>query len=326
MIISRTPYRISLVGGGTDLPEFFENDKGGGSVISFPIDKYIHICINNLFEANGYFLKYSEIERIGSINQIKHKIIYSVFKKYNIKNVDFNSIGDFPSGTGMGSSSVFTVGLLNAVKKYNKMQDCSQEELAKEACEIEVDILNEPIGFQDQYGSALGGIKKISFKKNRTISIDKIEIKNDEKKKLNENTMLFYIGNERSASKILKNQGQNTLKEDDTKNSLRKMKSLADELAVEISNNVDSVGEYLHQNWLLKRNLTKGITSNYIDEIYQTGIDNGALGGKLLGAGAGGFLLFYCPVKYQYSLKKSFSKLKFIDFKIDELGATIAEI
>ena len=308
MIISKTPYRISLVGGGTDLPEFFENYDGGGAIISFPIDKYIYICINNLFEGNGYFLKYSNIERTNSIDKIKHKIIHAVFKKYGIKKVELDSIGDLPSGTGMGSSSAFTVGLLNAVKEYIDMGEKSQPELAKEACEIEVDLLKAPIGFQDQYGSALGGIKKISFNKKRDIKIENINLKASSIQRLNQNTILFYIGNKRSASKILKKQAEDTLKKEETRRSLIEMKNLADQLANEIVINVDAVGDYLHQNWLLKRMLTKGITSDYIDEIYHIGRENGALGGKLLGAGAGGSMLFYCPIEKQKSLIKSLYK------------------
>lgn len=326
MIISKTPYRISLVGGGTDLPEFFENFDDGGAVISFPINKYIYICINNLFEGKGYFLKYSDIERINSIDEIRHKIIHAVFKKYNIKQVDFSSVGDLPSGTGMGSSSAFTVGLLNAVKEYINLGEVSQDLLAKEACEIEVDLLQEPIGFQDQYGSALGGIKKISFNKKRNITIEEINLKSNSIQKLNSNLILFYVGNQRSASKILKNQGKDTLKKDKTRNSLISMKKLADELAKEITSNVDAVGDYLHRNWLLKKNLTKGITSETIDEIYNIGIENGAIGGKLLGAGAGGFMLFYCPIEKQKILINSLHKLRHIDFKIDREGTSIVKI
>ena len=279
-----------------------------------------------MFEGNGYFLKYSNIERTNSIDKIKHKIIHAVFKKYGIKKVELDSIGDLPSGTGMGSSSAFTVGLLNAVKEYIDMGEKSQPELAKEACEIEVDLLKAPIGFQDQYGSALGGIKKISFNKKRDIKIENINLKASSIQRLNQNTILFYIGNKRSASKILKKQAEDTLKKEETRRSLIEMKNLADQLANDIVINVDAVGDYLHQNWLLKRMLTKGITSDYIDEIYHIGRENGALGGKLLGAGAGGSMLFYCPIEKQKSLIKSLYKLKHIDFKIDEEGTSIVRI
>mgnify|MGYP001422334513 CR=1 FL=1 len=326
MIISKTPYRISLVGGGTDLPEFFENHEDGGAVISFPINKYIYICINNLFEGNGYFLKYSNIERINSIDDIEHNIIRAVFNKYGVKKVDFSSIGDIPSGTGMGSSSAFTVGLLNSVREYIGKEEKSQSELAKEACEIEVDLLKAPIGFQDQYGSALGGIKKISFYKRREIKIENIQLETSLMNRLNQNTILFYIGDKRSASKILKKQAEDTLNREETKKSLIEMKNLADQLADEIITDVDSVGDYLHQNWILKRKLTTGITSNKIDEIYKIGKENGALGGKLLGAGAGGSMMFYCPIEKQKSLIKSLNKLKYIDFKIDEAGTSIVRI
>ena len=326
MIISKTPYRISLVGGGTDLPEFFENHEDGGAVISFPINKYIYICINNLFEGNGYFLKYSNIERINSIDEIEHKIIRAVFNKYGVKKVDFSSIGDIPSGTGMGSSSAFTVGLLNSVREYIGKDEKSQFELAKEACEIEVDFLKAPIGFQDQYGSALGGIKKISFNRKRDIKVENIRLKPSSIEKLNQNTVLFYIGNKRSASTILKKQAEDTINKERTRKSLVEMKKLADQLSNEIITDVDSVGNYLHQNWLLKRALTKGITSETIDEIYKIGRENGATGGKLLGAGAGGSMLFYCPIAKQKSLIKSLSKLKHVHFQIDELGTSIVKI
>jgi D-glycero-alpha-D-manno-heptose-7-phosphate kinase len=206
------------------------------------------------------------------------------------------------------------------------MGEKSQSELAKEACEIEVDLLKAPIGFQDQYGSALGGIKKISFNNKRDIKIENINLKTSSIQRLNQNTILFYIGNKRSASKILKKQAEDTLKKEETKRSLIEMKNLADQLANEIVINVDAVGDYLHQNWLLKRMLTQGITSDNIDEIYHIGRENGALGGKLLGAGAGGSMLFYCPIEKQKSLIKSLYKLDHIDFKIDEEGTSIMRI
>ena len=182
------------------------------------------------------------------------------------------------------------------------------------------------IGFQDQYGCALGGIKKILFNKKRDISIENINLKKSSIQRLNQNTILFYIGNKRSASKILKKQGKDTLKKEETMRSLIQMKNLTDQLADEITINIDSVGDYLHQNWLLKRTLTKGITSDTIDEIYRVGRENGAIGGKLLGAGAGGSMLFYCPIEKQKSLIKSLYKLKHIDFKIDEKGTSVVQI
>ena len=322
MLISKTPFRISLVGGGTDLPGFFENHPEGGSVVSFPIKKYIYISINKLFQDKGFILKYSKLEKLKTADDIKHRIIKAVFNKYDISGVDFNSVGDFPAKTGMGSSSAFTVGILHCVRAYLGLQN-NQVELGKEACEIELDILNEPIGLQDQYGVALGGIKHISFRADRQVDIRNIQLTDRQVEELSKNLVLFFIGNQRSASDILSVQSKKTTSNQATKLTLIKMKELADNLAESITNDIQSVGSYLHENWILKRTLTQEISSKTIDNMYEAAIKNGAIGGKLLGAGGGGFMLFYCPKPYQSKLKKALYKLQEYPIEIDTLGTRL---
>ena len=314
MIISRTPFRISFAGGGSDLREHYK--EYGGAVLSVTINKYIYLSMHPYFEKDNYFLKYSEIEKVSSVDKIKHNIIRETFKEYNIKGVDFNSSADIPSGTGLGSSSAFTVGLTNLCSTYNK-KHCNKEYLADKACDIEIDKLKCPIGKQDQYASAYGGLNYIIFNQDDSVTVNSIKLDKRNKNKLENNLLLFYLGNVRSANKVLEGYEINH-------NNLSKMVDLAKMLNSALSvGNIDSIGDVLHTGWMYKKELPSEISNTEIDYYYNLSIKNGADGGKLLGAGGGGFLLLYVKEENQEQLRRSLIDLKEVDFKFEGKGASI---
>ena len=321
MIITRTPFRISFAGGGSDLKEYYL--KYGGSVLSVSINKYIYLSIHPYFHSEKFFLKYSENELVDSINNIKHKIIKQVFKDYNIKGVDFNSSADIPSGTGLGSSSAFTSGLITLCNAYtNKYM--SKEEIAKYACDIEINKLCEPIGKQDQYACSIGGLNFIKFNQDDTVSIEKIILRPDKQLELENNLLMFYLGDTRSASDILSEQKKNTVSDKKKVENLHKMVQLSNELRIELQNyNIDSMGDILHQGWMYKKELASKISNEKIDYYYNLALKNGAKGGKLLGAGGSGFLLFYVPNEKQDLLRTALSDLEELPFKFDNKGTKV---
>jgi len=314
MIISRTPFRISFAGGGSDLKEHYK--KYGGAVLSVTINKYIYLSMHPYFEKDKYILKYSEIEKTNSVNNIQHRIIKQVFKNYNIKGVDFNSSADIPSGTGLGSSSAFTAGLINLCNSYNN-EKISKEDIANEACDVEINQLNCPIGKQDQYASTYGGLNFILFNQDCSVTVKKTNMIEWKKDKLENNLLLFYLGKTRSADKVLNTYNSNN-------NNLIKMVDLAYSLNSSLSkNNIDSVGDILHTGWMYKKELSSEISNTDIDYYYNLAIKNGAEGGKLLGAGGGGFLLFYVKEENQERLRNVLSVLKEVSFKFEDKGASI---
>lgn len=320
MIITRTPFRISFVGGGSDLRDFYT--KCQGAVLSTSINKYMYISSHKFFEEDKVRAKYSITETVQNVDDLKHEIIREALKKANIKGgVELSSIADIPAGTGMGSSSAFTVGLLhnlNAIKrKYS-----SKEKLAEEACNMEIDILKEPIGKQDQYAAAFGGLNIFRFNANETVSVEPLYLKQEVYTQLQENLVLFFIGNERKASDILVEQ-KNNIGNADKFAVLKDMVTLVDVLKdVLYKGTLDEFGLLLHQNWLLKQRLASKISNNYIEELYQLGLKNGATGGKLLGAGGGGFMLFYCPKEKQQKLIQAMP-VRHFDFKFDNEGTKL---
>jgi D-glycero-alpha-D-manno-heptose-7-phosphate kinase len=320
MVISKTPFRISFVGGGSDLPSYYLNH--GGAVLSTAIDKYIYLAMHNYFVEDKFFLKYSKNELVDSVDEIKHPIIREVFKYFDIKGVDFNSSADLPSGTGMGSSSSFTAGLINLCCTY-KGQYMSRESIAELACKIEIDILKEPIGKQDQYACAIGGLNFIEFNKDNTVNVEKICLDIEKTHLMTNNLLLFFLGNTRSASSVLSEQKKNV--EDGKKiENLSEMVKLAYELKSEIlKGEIDALGHILHKGWILKKELASGISSQAIDYYYGLAISAGASGGKLLGAGGGGFLLFYVKPEKQLSVKNALKELTFTDFNFDNSGTKI---
>ena len=321
MIITRTPFRISFAGGGSDLANYYE--KFGGAVLSTAINKYVYLSMHPYFFKDGYFLKYSQVEDVHRVEDIQHRIIREVFKLYNIKGVDFNSSADIPSGTGLASSSAFTSGLINLCNAYNETY-LSKEEIAEQACHVEIDLLKEPIGKQDQYACACGGLNFIEFEPSGRVNVDKVFLTTDGYKRLENNLMMFYTGQTRAAGDILKEQKKNTTDDAAKINNLHKMVQLAKDLRVELlHNNIDSMGEILHQGWMYKKELAGGISNETINHYYDIAMQNGASGGKLLGAGGGGFLLFYVKEENHQRVRYALRELKELPFKFDNKGTTI---
>lgn len=321
MIITRTPFRISFAGGGSDLKNYYE--KYGGSVLSVSINKYIYLSMHPYFEENGYLLKYSKTEHSLSVDEIQHPIIKDVFKRYDIKGVDFNSSADIPSGTGLASSSAFTVGLINLCNAYTDKY-MNKQDIADLACKVEIEDLKEPIGKQDQYACACGGLNFIEFYKDGVVDVEKLFLQSDAYHVLEKNLLMFYTGQTRDAGSILAEQKKNTTYDEAKIKNLHKMVQLSKDLKTELlKGNTNAMGEILHAGWMYKKELANGISNPYIDEAYQTAIDNGAKGGKLLGAGGGGFLLFYVDEQHHLGVRKALKNLKEIDFKFDNKGTSI---
>lgn len=322
MIITKTPFRVSFCGGGSDMANFYE--KYGGCVLSTSINKYCYISIHPYFNENQTLLKYSENELVDSPDQIKHRIFRQVLTDMGVHGVEISSTADIPGGTGLGSSSTFTVGLLNTLNCYNG-KFVSKDKLAKLACEVEIEKLGNPIGKQDQYGAALGGLNFIKFNQDGSVSREPILMEGKTYKELQKNLLMFYTGTTRSANTILAEQTKNITSEDKAKNLL-KMCGLAKDMKVALENNdISSFGKILDEGWQLKKELASGIANPAIDEAYEIAMKNGALGGKLLGAGGGGFLLFYCEEEKQDQLKKAIG-LRELDFSFERDGTSVIYI
>lgn len=323
MIITRAPFRVSFCGGGSDLPGFFE--KYGGCVLSATIRKYMYLTIHNCFYKNEIVLKYSKTETVKDFSEIEHRIFRQCLADFNIRGVEISSMSDIPAGTGMGSSSAFTVALLHLLHTY-KGEYVSKYKLAKEACDVEIRKLGAPIGKQDQFAAAFGGLIFYEFLPNGFVSVESIIMASGSFRKLEARLMLFYLGGVHSASAILREQSEN-LERADRAAVQQKMCSLARTLKEELQkNHVDAVGGLLHENWQLKKSLSSGISSPAIDEIYQKAIQAGALGGKLLGAGGAGFMLFYVPEEKQGAVRAALSDLREMEFELDNSGASIIHV
>lgn len=323
MIISRTPFRISFAGGGSDMPAFYKRETG--AVLSTSIDKYMYIAIHPFFDKNKIQLKYSKTELVDSISDIKHPIFREVLNMHDLKGVDLNSIADIPSGTGLGSSSSFTVGLLNAVRTYLG-KATSGEKLGQLACDVEINKVGSPIGKQDQYAAACGGLNFITFYGDETVNVEKIIMNHQKKRELDENLLMVFVGGEHSANAILKSQ-QAAISDQKKFETQKNMVKLAYQLRESLeSNNIDDFGRILHEGWLMKKSLTAGISSGGIDEMYERGIKAGALGGKLLGAGGAGFILFYCPKERQEAFRRDMGDINEMKFHFDDFGSKIIYI
>lgn len=324
MIITRTPFRISFAGGGSDLPAFYE--KHEGCVLSASINKYMYIVVHPAFNSENTTIKYTLTETVGNVRDIRHPIAKQVLLDYGLSGVEIASIADIPSGTGLASSSAYTVGIIHAVSAFcGKYR--SQERIAQDACEVEIEKLGEPIGKQDQYGCAVGGLKFIRFMSNGEVDVEPIILSKKTEERLNNNLLMFYTGELHSANAILKEQSQNTVSSKDKFNNIIKLTDLAKELRESLLyENLDDFGHILNDGWQIKRQLASGVTSQYIDEIYETAIANGALGGKLLGAGGGGFLLFYCEEKKQKRLRGALNHLVELHFDFDKGGTKVVYV
>ena len=321
MIISRTPLRISFFGGGTDLSEFYKLE--GGAVLSTAIDKYIFATVNKKFD-DHIRVSYSKTEIVEHVDQIRHDLVREAMKLTGVDGgIEITTIADIPSqGTGLGSSSTFTVGILNALYAY-KGQHVSGEVLSQQACKIEIDIVGEPIGKQDQYIAAYGGLQLIQFNPDGSVFVDPIICDRKFKAALQDNLMLFYTGITRKASSILKEQKMNS-----AANKVAELKALK-ELAfrakkiMEVNRLLDEFGRLLDKNWEIKKSLAGGISKPEIDEFYQQAKAAGALGGKIAGAGGGGFLLLYVPKEKQANVRKALSGLQETVFSFEPQGSKI---
>ncbi len=326
MIISRTPLRISFCGGGTDLPAFYE-EAGPGAVVATGINKYIYINVNRKFD-NKVRASYSITEIVDKARDLKHELIREALDLVGISGgLEMTSIADIPSqGTGLGSSSCFTVGLLNALYAYTSRR-AGADRLGREASEIEIERLGKPIGKQDQYAAAHGGLQYIQFNADGTVFVDPIMCKPETKQHLQDRMLLLYTGMVRKADNILKEQSENTTGETDAKAVLRKMKGQADQLRDALNeDDLDSFGQLLNEGWVLKKTLANGISTPQIDEWYATARKHGAIGGKLLGAGGGGFLLFYAYPEQHEIIKASLPELVHTPFRFEPQGSKIVYI
>lgn len=283
----------------------------------------MYISSHKFFEEDKIRVKYSKTETVSHADELQHPILKTVLKKFNVKGgLEISSIADVPSGTGLGSSSAFTVGVLHNLHLINK-NPVQNEQLAAEACHIEIDLLREPIGKQDQYATAVGGLNLIEFQSSGEVIVTPLKIESEVVHALQQNLVMFYTGDQRSASNILAEQKKNSAQEDKF-NFLKRMVSLVyDTKTAFEGSNLEDFGRILHENWVLKKQLASGISNPTIDQAYEVAMKNGALGGKLLGAGGGGFLLFYCPLNLQPNLISALKPLRKFDFKFDSEGSKL---
>ncbi len=322
MIIARSPLRMSFVGGGSDLPSFYR--EHGGAVISTAIDKYVYVTINKKFD-DSLRVSYSRTEEVDTVDELEHPIVREALRMLEITGgLEITSVADIPArGTGLGSSSTFAVGLLHALYAY-KGRFASASLLAEQSCELEIGRLREPIGKQDQYAAAHGGFNLIEFNPDDTVSVEPIVAMPETLAQLNRRTLVFYTGITRSASAILSNQNEAVKSNRDKQEVLKRMVQLAFDLRHELQDNrLNNFGEILDANWRLKTQLTDGISTSAIDDWYARARKAGASGGKLLGAGSGGFLMFYAPEELHDTIAAALPELRRVQFGFERRGSMI---
>jgi D-glycero-alpha-D-manno-heptose-7-phosphate kinase len=322
MIISRTPLRISFCGGGSDLPSYYRQEFG--AVVSSAINKYIYIAVNPKFDQK-IRASYSKTEIVDSVDELNHELIREALRLLHIEGgIEITSISDIPSnGSGLGSSSTYTVGLLNALYSYKGMF-AGAERLAHEACQIEIDQCHKPIGKQDQYIAAYGGIQFIRFNDDESVHVDPIICSQETRRTLADSLLLLYTGLGHNSGDILKEQNHNLENKKDTRLRLRNMVELAEQTRKALqANDLQSFGEALHVGWINKRQLASSISNPLIDEWYQRARKAGALGGKLLGAGGGGFLLLFAAPDRHEAIRQALPELRAITFRFEQQGSKI---
>ena len=322
MIITRTPLRISFCGGGTDLPSYYSVRQG--AVVSSTINKYVYITINPLsrYFDHRILLKYSQTELVNSVDEIHHPIIREAMKITGVLDrVEITSMADIPAGTGLGSSSTYAVGLLHALHTY-RGEYVSAAQLATEACEIEIGRLGDPIGKQDQYIAAYGGMCHIRFNSDESVFVDPVICSYATKKALQQNLLMFYTGITRRAGDILEVQKASTNQKMEV---LTSMKELCGQLleVLRDGRSLNRFGEILHEAWKYKRGLVNGITNEKINEYYDAALKAGAIGGKLLGAGGGGFLLFYAEPQNHNRVREALGELPELPFLFEPQGSKV---
>ncbi len=323
MIITKTPFRMSFFGGGTDMPQYFQRPGKRGAVISSSFDKYVYVTVRHLprFFNHTTELFYSKIEKVSKIDDIEHPMVRNAIKMLEMKELHISYDADLPARTGLGTSSTFAVGLLNAFYCL-KGKYASKQQLAKDAIFLERELCQEAGGWQDQIAASYGGLNRIDFDESG-FRVTPIIISNARKQQLEGNLLLFFTGFTRFSAEIQKSTTA-TLEEKDKQFEM--MLELVDKAQGILQNkeaDLDDFGRLLDQTWKLKRQTGKEITTNTIDSLYQQGIEAGALGGKLLGAGGGGFLLFYVPKKKQASVRKAFKDLLEVPFRFEKQGTRV---
>jgi D-glycero-alpha-D-manno-heptose-7-phosphate kinase len=319
MIIVQTPLRVSLFGGGTDFPGFYLQE--GGCVLSSAIDKYIFVTIKQRFDQK-LRVGYTKTEMVDSIDEIKHELIREALRLTGVqRGVEITTMGDIPSeGSGLGSSSTVTVGTLHALYTYLS-ETATQEQLAREACKIELDILRKPIGVQDQYIAAYGGLRFITFNTDGSIDCRRVDLDTQVKRTIDESLLLFFTGITRKSSSILSEQKVNISHRIPV---LRRMKEIAVEACREIeAGELDAIGHFMDEAWQLKKQMASGISNGDIDRLYDNAKKAGAIGGKITGAGGGGFLVLYVPREKQDQVRESLSDLQELPFALGIDGSKV---
>jgi D-glycero-alpha-D-manno-heptose-7-phosphate kinase len=322
MIISRTPLRMSFAGGGSDLPSYYR--EHGGAVLSTAIDKFVYVTVSEKFDSH-IRVSYSRTEEVESVNDVAHPLVREGMKLSGVTDgVEITSVADIPAkGTGLGSSSSFTVGLMHALYAHRGLH-VPAERLAAEACEIEIGRCGEPIGKQDQYAAAYGGLSFIRFNQDDSVCVDPVICKRDTVRDIENQILVFYTGITRSASALLKSQGEALATKVDKQKIMARMVGLAYDLKSEIeANRPDQFGAILHESWVLKRSISDNISSSQIDLWYEAARKTGASGGKILGAGSGGFLVFAVPEDKKSAVRQALSDLKEVTFGFEPQGSKI---
>lgn len=319
MIITQTPLRVSLAGGGTDFRDFFE--KHGGCVVSSAIDKYVYCIVKERFDDKIY-VNWSKKEIVDSIDQLEHELVREAMRKVGVtKAVEISFLADIPAeGSGLGSSSSVTVGVLNALHHFVGATPTA-EQLAREACDIEINILKKPIGVQDQYIAAYGGLRYFRFGPGNDVTVQAVTASRAALEDLDNMLMLFFTGKTRQSSTILSEQKSNIAQRVDV---LQTMARQAEKVCTIIeSGNVEALGALLHEGWEAKRKLARSISSHEMDEIYERAIKGGALGGKISGAGGGGFFLLCVPSDKRQSVRRALSNLREMPFRLERGGTRV---
>ena len=322
MIISKTPLRMSFVGGGSDLPSFYR--EFGGAVLSTAIDKYIYITVNKRFD-DSYRISYSRTEEVPTIDEVQHPLARECLRLTGCSDgIEVTSIADIPArGTGLGSSSSFVVGLLHALHAYAGRY-VSAGRLAEEACQIEIERCGEPIGKQDQYAAAFGGLNVIRFHPDDRVDVEPVVCRPEVLLRLQEQFLTFYTGATRSASALLAKQSQDVASDRAKQRCLRRMVALVDEARRALQGGeLEEFGMLLDENWRLKVSLTAGISNEHVDRWYRLAREAGAWGGKLLGAGEGGFLLIHAPVESHEAIRRALGELREVPLGCERNGSQI---
>ena len=322
MIITRTPFRVSFAGGGSDLASYYQH--GRGVVLSTAINKYMYIAVKEHFEQN-FRISYSRTEIVDSVEQIEHPIVRECLDSLGLRRgLEIVSMADLPARTGLGSSSSFTVGLLHALYAMQG-KVATRERLAREACCIEIERLREPIGKQDQYIAAYGGLQFIQFNPDSSVYVDPVILSPEARREFSRRLLIFFTGDTRDARQVLAKQQALTAGKLPV---LRRMCQIASEMRDVLTSGRDLnvFGALLHESWEAKRSLTDSISNSRIDELYERGIRAGALGGKVLGAGGGGFLLFFCEPHHQRALREELAELRELTFSLDPEGSKVVHV